>query len=458
MLLNKLVTQLNAVRNGPLPDHVLAQVRTLTLNALACAFDGMRDADASAVSRLVAAIAGPGPSTQWITGRGLGPLDATFANAMYGSPQQDMHPETVTHPGTFVIPAALAVAERIGASGAAYAGAVVAGYEAVGQIGRIAATATFFERGWRAPSVFGTFGSAAAGATLLELNREATVNALALAGNVAGGVCAYKSSGTGEGALANATGARNGLEAAFLAASGLRAAKNLLEAPLGFLTAFSGGTAEDIDRWPRPGARVIEGVYIKPFDSCAYNQESIEAMRRLVRRYRIRAADVRRAVTSSYAKTKHHRGCDNPGPFAGVTRAVGSCQFGMAAVLLDGGELTAERYSNYDDPAIAELSSRIAIEVDPEAERVFPQVKRSTVIVELADGRRLEQCVDDLAYPAASDVASRFLRVASPMIGAEAAAEVVDRVGQLELLSSITEITAPLRHAGVKEPRTPVLT
>src|SRR4029077_20635230 len=85
---------------------------------------------------------------------------AAFANAalMHTRAQDDTHFAAKTHVGSAVMPAAYAIAERDGLSGAAFAPAVIAGCEVAAAVGeRLAAPST--ARGFRATPVFGTLGA-----------------------------------------------------------------------------------------------------------------------------------------------------------------------------------------------------------------------------------------------------------------------------------------------------------
>jgi len=103
-------------------------------------------------------IGGIGPSTVWLNGERRAVLDAVFANsaASHAIVQEDMHAESASHPGTVVIPVALAPSEQLGASGATLIEAVMVGYEAMVILtSRNGFTRTFGEAGIGAVSVRG---------------------------------------------------------------------------------------------------------------------------------------------------------------------------------------------------------------------------------------------------------------------------------------------------------------
>src|ERR1044071_5515020 len=92
----------------------------------------------------------------------------------------------LTHPGTAILPAALAAAEVAGASGKTFLTGVAAGYEVME---RMAAEfiPTVMARGFHAGPVFGIFGGAVAAAKIGGLDAEQIHGAIAQCVNLASG-------------------------------------------------------------------------------------------------------------------------------------------------------------------------------------------------------------------------------------------------------------------------------
>ncbi len=89
---------------------------------------------------------------------------------MHSFELDDYHSGAKLHPGAVVIPAALAVAERQGASGRDVLRAIVAGYELTIRTSLAAGTLSMRRRGWHITGLCGTFGAAAAAGQLLGLD------------------------------------------------------------------------------------------------------------------------------------------------------------------------------------------------------------------------------------------------------------------------------------------------
>src|SRR5262245_48805978 len=99
-------------------------------------------------------------------------LYAALANGMSGHADEsdDMHPPTRSEPGTNVIPAALAVAERYGLSGGPLLRAMVLGYDIGTRVILALKPEHLLKAGQNCSAKAGLFGAAAASAALLGFN------------------------------------------------------------------------------------------------------------------------------------------------------------------------------------------------------------------------------------------------------------------------------------------------
>ena len=115
--------------------------------------------------------------------------NAAFANAAcaHALDMDDGHRYAALHPGTVIIPAAMAGAELSGASTKEFIAGVVTGYEIMIRIG-MAINPSSLNRGFHLTGITGPFGAVAATARMMKLNREETIGALGLAGLQGAGV------------------------------------------------------------------------------------------------------------------------------------------------------------------------------------------------------------------------------------------------------------------------------
>ena len=245
-------------RLGDWSDEVRSKAKACLLYGLAVGAAGARTRLPRQVARMLdrtesaGGDGGDGSAHRLLDGRRMAPGAAAFANAvlLHARIQEDAHP--AGHVGVVVISAALAAAEHTGADGKALLAGIVAGYETALRIGRGHAAAAS-RQGFRTTPLYGVIGAAAAAARLHGLATERTVDALALAANLAGGLREFVVAGTDEYVLQAGSAARSGLTAAWSAAEGMRGAPTILEGPAGFLRAY-GGEAGGVD------SSLVEGL------------------------------------------------------------------------------------------------------------------------------------------------------------------------------------------------------
>ena len=143
----------------------------------------------------------------------------------------------LTHPGTSIIPAALAGAEVAAASGKAYLTGVAAGYEVME---RLAADfiPTVMSRGFHPGPVFSIFGAAVAAAKIMGLNEDQMNSTIALCASLAGSnIEGPRGGGT---ALREGAAVKNAMLAVSLAQGGHNAGDTVLEGDAGFYHAYTG--------------------------------------------------------------------------------------------------------------------------------------------------------------------------------------------------------------------------
>lgn len=148
-------------------------------------------------------------------------------------------PGAGVHPGAIVVPAALAAAQEVGASGRELLQAIIAGVEVVMRVG--ASTHHSAEpRGFHAPGLTGPFGAAAAAGRIYGLDGERMNAAFGIAASTAGGLMQFSAEGAGAMVkrLHIGRAAQSGIQAARLAALGLDGPRQALEGKKGFLNAY----------------------------------------------------------------------------------------------------------------------------------------------------------------------------------------------------------------------------
>ena len=134
-------------------------------------------------------LAGPGGDVPVIGhGQNLPMRDAVIMNALlvHGLDYDDTHPRGVIHATASVLPACLALAHRLDASGAQLLVAYILGVETATRLGA-AAKGGFHQVGFHPTGLIGTFGCTLSAAHLLGLPAEAMHSAQGIALSVASG-------------------------------------------------------------------------------------------------------------------------------------------------------------------------------------------------------------------------------------------------------------------------------
>lgn len=359
------------------------------LDWLGCAIAGQ----ASEPGRIVATYAGK-LGTGAAKAIGASRLEAGAAaliNGCYGNvlEMDDIHRTSILHPGPVVVPAALAVAEREGASAEALLTALVRGYEAVIRVGRSFGPGHY--RLWHNTSTGGPFGAAAAVGSLLGLDQRQMVAALGNAGTQASGPWQCRLEGAMSKQLHTGRAAASGLAAADLAALGFTGPRLILEGPLGWYAATCPDARPERVLADAEGDWLIHETSFKPWPACRHAHAAIDAALKL--RDRLSADAIERVIVRSFADAIGI--CDNPAPET-TLQAKFSLQHAAAVVLLDG----PPRLDAFDPPAltrgdVAALRRKVSLEVAEPFKSAYPEHFGASVVVDLKDGRRLEASARD---------------------------------------------------------------
>jgi 2-methylcitrate dehydratase PrpD len=374
--------------------HVLDWLACATLGATQTAASGFR-------ASVLDAAAG---ECRALSGNRLGWWDALQLNAACGNllEMDDLDRASILHPGPVIVPAAIAVAEKAGASGRALLMAIVRGYEATIRIGRALGTRhyAFFHN----TSTCGSFGAAAAAASLLKLNKTRTVWALANAGSRTGGLWQMRHESCETKSLHNAQAAQAGVQAALLAATGVRGPASLLEGPQGLFAAMApGASAADVLRDPHK-KWLINEVSFKPWPACRHAHPTIDAALAL----KAQVADWREiesVVVFTYKSALDF--CDKARPQSELD-AKFSLQHCAAVALVDGPpQLHHFALHQVNSEKFSVLRNRVTVMESAELTHAFPAHYGARVEVRLASGathtRLLRDAKGDPEWPLSVD-------------------------------------------------------
>ncbi len=376
-------------------------------------------------------------------------VQAALTNGMaaHADETDDAHFPTVSHPGSVVVPAALAVAERQHRSGRALVTAVVLGYDVMCRMVRALEREEMSQRGLHAASIAGGFGAAAAASRLLGLGPEQARYALALTGTQASGLTTWRQDPEHvDKALCFAgVPARNGVTAALWAATGFTATPTVFSGPDNFFSAYC--------EQPRPAELVAElgeryeilDTSIKKYPAGQPMQATLEGFVTLVRQHRLRGQDISQIVVR-LPERQAHTVNDRKMPDV-------NCQYLLAVAMLDGAVdfASAHDFERMQAPDVLELKPRVRLVADEELTRGFPAVRAAIVELTMHDGRTFQTRVDRLPGApynplSAEDVAAKFVGLSTPLLGESGAQAIVEAVGQVEALDDVSTLGTLLRR------------
>ena len=219
-----------ALEYADIPDAVLRRCEDLFLDWAGSALAGKAGAPVQMIAAYAAQM-GPaqGPSEVLISRTTSSPFFAAMVNAAASHyiEQDDVHNGSVFHPAAVVFPAALAVAQAVGASGRDLLVASVAGYEVGIRVGEFLGRSHY--RVFHTTGTAGTLAAAAAAGRLLGLSPTQMLHAFGSAGTQSAGLWEFLRDAAHSKQLHTAHAAGAGVTAAYLAQQGFTGARRILE-------------------------------------------------------------------------------------------------------------------------------------------------------------------------------------------------------------------------------------
>lgn len=375
------------------PPEVCAKLKATLLHNLGMIRAGA-DLAGVAIARAVP-LSGRGAASLLHDGRTVIKEHAVIANAamLHARTQDDTHLPAITHLAATALPALLATAESVEASGTRLLEAMLVAYESgcgvAVDVGPAASA-----RGLRPSSVLGGIGAAAGVARLLGLDEPGVQSAVGLAASFGGGTGQTWVGGTDEWQYQVGVAGLNGMLAAELAAKGVRAADDALEGVAGLYRALTDKREPHQEelllgtRW-----RTLEVTY-KPFPVCAINQMPVTVLLAMMSKLGFSADDVDTVELKLAPAEASYPGTEEHAPFAGPSASLMSAAFCLAVALREN-TITRAMVEAYDDDAVNELSSRIHV--------VSDEGLRPGQCVIIARGQGQTWHSDQIAFPASFD-------------------------------------------------------
>ncbi|TXI65442.1 MAG: MmgE/PrpD family protein [Limnohabitans sp.] len=382
------------LRFEDIPEPVVRKTEDLLVDWFGSAVAGHGSRPVETIKRFAQAM-GPatGPSEVIIDRTRTSPYLATMANAAasHVAEQDDVHNGSVFHPATIVFPAAVAVAQAMGASGRQLLAASVVGYEVGIRVGEFLGRSHY--RIFHTTGTAGTLAAAATVGHLLGLNAQQMQHAFGSAGTQSAGLWEFLRTAADSKQLHTAHGAAAGLMAAYLARDGFTGAAEILEGPQG----MAAGMSSDADP-----SRLVDGLgtrwataetSFKYHASCRHTHPAADALLHVMRSHGLKPADIARVVTHV-----HQGAIDVLGPVVRPT-TVHQSKFSMGTVLGLVAQFGHAGLAEFDDHFLSEvtqmLRDKVEMVLDPEVDGAYPKRWIGKVTVTTTDGRVLHGRVDE---------------------------------------------------------------
>jgi len=222
-----------------IPNTILEDMKVLLFDYFGVALGGMKTESGAIAAHFSRDLGGKPEATVIGFGYRVSAPDAAFSNAIlsHSIELDDVDSLAYFHFSPPVFSAALAVGERVHATGRELMVALVAGCDLMARLSS-AMNPSLRDRGFHTTPTCGVFGAAAASAKLLKLGHNKVLDTLGLAGAQAGGLMEFY--GTSMQKRFNpGPAARGGTVSALMAQSGFTGAETILEGERGFMRAYS---------------------------------------------------------------------------------------------------------------------------------------------------------------------------------------------------------------------------
>jgi len=387
----QLVERVAALSPENLPAEVRSRCEDLLIDVAGLCVAARRT---DYVRALIGSVDGGGSCTAIGHAGAFHAEDAAMINgtAAHGEDFDDTFEGGPVHSGAVIVPAVLAACERFGRDGRSALLGIASGVEAMCRLSLVAPK-LIHKAGFHPTSVLGAMASTIGVCAALGLDRKQSVDALGVAGSMAGGIIEYLAEGAWTKRLHAGWAARIGLHAARIAREGFLGPRTVFEGTHGLFFGFAHSAGGDFDaltgdfgdRW------VMTGITFKPYATGTMNQPYIDCALRLARKG-FAAEDVAEVLCET-AEGYVHRLWE---PLASKHRPANdyaakfSTPFNIAVAFVTGGAgFEAFTEKTVRDPRILALASKVRYAVDPN--NPYPKAYTGHIRMTLKDGRVFEE-------------------------------------------------------------------
>jgi 2-methylcitrate dehydratase PrpD len=436
---DRLARYMVSAATTPLPEAALLACKHRILDTFGAMVSGARMRPGQMAAKYVRGLGGEQQASVIGTSFRTTTVNAALANAMcaHSDETDDFEPVTKAHPGSSVVPSALAMGEHQGQSGEAMIRAVALGYDLACRL--LMALGPDLVRGSNrsAEGTASTFGSLGAAASLARLDEIQMHYALSYSAQQVSGLWSWvKDRDHIEKAFDFAgMGARNGVEAVGMVQSGMTGVYDVLDGTHNLFIALSTN--------PKPEAMLdglgtrfyVSETAIKTYSVGYPIQSPLDALLSLRKQYGLTPDNVRSIIVKIPSDAEGIVG-DSAMPDV-------NCQHLVALALVKGAVSFRDSHdvALMHDPAI--VAQRAKVTVQPDQSLMDPAAPRGAKVeVTLMDGRTVDHFTrfapgtkENPLSTEAVNAKARDLMV--PVLGATKTSKLIEMINHLETLKDI---------------------
>jgi 2-methylcitrate dehydratase PrpD len=334
-----------------------------------------------------------GPCSAIGHARTLTASGAAFVNgtAAHGEDFDDTFEGGPVHAGAVIVPAVLAACERHNPDGRMALLGIAVGTEVLCRLSLVVPKAVH-KAGFHPTAIFGAMGAAAGVGAALGLGARQIVDALGIAGSMAGGIIEYLAEGAWTKRLHAGWAAQSGIRAALLARGGFVGPRTVLEGVHGLFHGFAHTTKGDYDaltgdfgtRW------VTDTLAFKPYPCGTMAQPYIDCAKRLAARG-IKPEDIESIVCEVAEGTVHRLWeplADKQRPRNGYAAKFAVPYLLATGFVYGGVGLGAFTEAAIRDARVLALAAKVKFVIDPD--NPYPSNYTGHLAATLKDGSVIE--------------------------------------------------------------------
>lgn len=421
------------------------------LDWLGCAIRGSVKPQAKCVKEYTKLMGGNGHANVIGLPKTDSVYNAALNNGYYGHilEMDDVDKESISHPATVVIPAALSIGEWRHMSGADFLAAMIAGYEVMLRVGAAVTPAHY--QIWHTTATTGVFGSVVAAGRMLGLSREEMTWAFGNAGTMAAGLWEFLQDGAMSKYLHAGKAAATGVMAACFAKNGFTGASRILEGKQGF---FAGYARQEVnpDLFADFGRKYRTAtVSFKPYPCCRHTHSAIDCARAMHGRLSGSPADISAVDVATYNAAVQVAGLENPQE---SRQAQFSLKYTVARAITKG-RITLADFDNevLFDPAVKSLMDKMTVKADAALNALTPGAWPCRLTVKLANGQEIVEHVEnpkgDPENPLTWDeVKDKFATLTDGILDKEARTKVIALCENIETVKDCGQLLQTVNKYG----------